>query len=132
MSTLPDVLRARLRSDALEYAAAAAWEHDHPATPWAEAPDSVRLAMRALVRPTVDAVLEHLDARSLLDLEPEPDTFPAGMPFDTVVTRALNLAQGCGRRVRFVHQGAPVTAYPGDTWQDVAGRAAATAEDAPR
>ncbi len=129
---MSDALAQRIRTDATEHAAAHAWEQDHPQTPWAQAPESVRASMRGLVGPTVDAVLEYLRDGHLLDLEAEPDTFPEGIGFDVAVTRALGQAQRTQQAVRYVYQGAPVIAYPRDSWQDVAGRYTAAAEDAAR
>lgn len=127
-----DGLRERIRTDSRDIAAAHAWERDHPSTPWGQAPESVRAAMRALVGPVVASVLTYLDDADLLDLEPEPDTYPMGTPVDVAVSWTYSHARSCGMVVRHVHHGAALIAFPADSWHDTAGRYADAAEQAAR
>jgi hypothetical protein len=127
-----DALRESVLADAIEDAAANAWQQDHPRTPWELAPESVRASMRALVGNIVTSVVQHLDARSLLDLEAEPDTFPTGTTHQAAIGRALDEARRRHTTVRYVYKGVPVVARFDDAWQDVAGRYEQAAEDAVR
>jgi hypothetical protein len=127
-----DALRDRIREDAIEHAAQAAWDREPHEMPWERMPASVQESMRALVRDDVEAVLEHLDARCLLDLDAEPDTYPPGTPFDGVIGAAGRHAKACTVPVRTVYQGVGFMAYPGDTFSEIATRYAQAADEAPR